>query len=160
MAVAEDHDAILSLYMSVKGRGFCIWNDEYPEEEDIDVDIAKGNLLVLTNGAEIVGALSVSDENELDTLNIWNRRDAVAEIARVGILPAWQGNGLAGLLLKRAEAWLAAKGFKTVHLLVERRHLPAIKTYLNAGYEIMGRCSMYGHEYYACEKILPASTET
>ena len=32
--------------------------------------------------------------------------------------------------------------------------------HLNAGYEIMGRCSMYGHEYYACEKILPASTET
>ena len=60
----------------------------------------------------------------------------------------------------RTEAWLAAKGFKTVHLLVERLHLPAIKTYLKAGYEIMGRCSMYGHEYYACEKILPASTET
>ena len=94
----------------------------------------------------------VSDENELDALTIWNARDNVAEIARVCILPAWQGNGLAGLLLKRAEAWLAAKGFKTVHLLVERRHLPAIKTYLNAGYEIMGRCSMYGHEYYACEK--------
>ena len=159
-AVAEDRGALQALYASVKGTAFCVWNDEYPGDDDIDMDLANGNLLVLTNGAEIVGALSVSDENELDTLNIWNRRDAVAEIARVGILPAWQGNGLAGLLLKRAEAWLAAKGFKTVHLLVERRHLPAIKTYLNAGYEIMGRCSMYGHEYYACEKILPASTET
>lgn len=29
--------------------------------------------------------------------------------------------------------------------------------HLNAGYEIMGRCGMYGHEYYACEKILAVS---
>ena len=69
-AVAEDHDVINRLYMSVKGRGFCIWNDEYPEEEDIDVDIAKGNLLVLTNGAEIVGALSIIDETEWDELGV------------------------------------------------------------------------------------------
>ncbi|MCR4576275.1 MAG: GNAT family N-acetyltransferase [Lentisphaeria bacterium] len=159
-AVAEDRGTIQALYASVKGTAFCVWNNEYPVDDEIDMDLANGNLLVLTNGAEIVGALSVSDENELDTLNIWNARDDVAEIARVCILPSWQGNGLAGLLLKRAEAWLAAKGFKTVHLLVERRHLPAIKTYLNAGYEIMGRCGMYGHDYYACEKILSVSTET
>ena len=159
MAVAEDHDAINGLYMSVKGRGFCIWNDEYPEEEDIDVDIAKGNLLVLTNGVEIVGALSIIDETEWDELGVWSVADHVALIARVCIAPAWQGHGLSAMLLQESERILISRGCKAIRLLVARTHLPAIKTYLNAGYEIMGRCSMYGHEYYACEKVLTGCSD-
>ena len=157
MAVAEDHDIINALYMSVKGRDFCIWNDEYPEEEDIDVDITKSNLLVLTNGTEIVGALSIIDETEWEELGVWSVADHVAVIARVCIAPSWQGHGLSAMLLQESERILLARGCKGIRLLVARKHLPAIKTYLNAGYEIMGRCSMYGHEYYACEKVLSES---
>lgn len=97
----EDAAQILALYRSVTGSEFCTWNEFYPGEEEIAVDLQAGNLYVLEDGSgpenskgirkslrkdggnpwengdspsqggSIVGAASIVPENELDDLEFW-----------------------------------------------------------------------------------------
>lgn len=154
-AVAEDADKILSLYRSVIGSEFCVWDEVYPGMEEIRADLETDNLFVLRSGAEIVGAISIVPENELDELECWRINDGkIAEIARVTVAPGFQGRGLALKMVQEIEKVLVDRGCKCVHLLVARENMPALKTYEKAGYTVMGECDMYGHRYFACEKEL------
>ncbi len=155
LADADDADKILSLYRSVIGSEFCVWDEVYPGMEEIRADLETKNLFVLRSCAEIVGAISIVPENELDELECWRDRDgSIAEIARVTVAPGFQGRGLARIMVQEIEKILVDRGFTRVHLLVARENIPALKTYEKAGYPVMGECDMYGHRYFACEKVL------
>ena len=43
-ACRDDADAVSALYSAVKGTRFCVWNDSYPGEEEIEGDLAAGCL--------------------------------------------------------------------------------------------------------------------
>ena len=49
---------------------------------------------------------------------------------------------------------LKKEGVRSVHLLAAKMNPPALKTYLSLGFEILGECFRYGHEYYVCEKLI------
>ena len=75
---------IVGLYRSAIGTEGCVWNENYPTEEDALIDLACGGLYVLLDGGEIVGAVSVLGENELEELDCWTVRDGNhREIVRV-----------------------------------------------------------------------------
>ena len=154
IAGANEENKVLSLYQSVFGSDFCTWNEDYPGMEEVLADYETNNLFVLRSGAEIIGAISIVPENELDDLEYWSIRDGkIAEIARVAIAPGYQGKGLALKMVQETEKILIDRGCKCVHLLVAHKNIPALKTYEKAGYHVMGECDMFGHRYYACEKI-------
>lgn len=79
---------------------------------------------------------------------------AVREIARVVVDTRFQGKGIACEMVKQVENILKEKGCTAIHLLVACKNIPAYKTYLKAGFEVMGECDMYGNHFYACEKPL------
>ena len=148
-----DKGAVKALYASVIGSEFCTWTEFYPGDEEINADIANGNLYVLADGRDIIAAISVISENELGELAFWQETSGVREIARVAVSPAtFQGKGIAGILLEKIEWILSEEGCKVIHLLAAVRNIPAYKLYLKAGFEVRGRCDMYGDTYYACEK--------
>lgn len=154
-AVADEADKILSLYQSVIGSEFCTWNEHYPGMEEIQADYESSNLFVLRNGAEIIGAISIVPENELDDLEYWRIKNGkIAEIARVTVAPEYQGRGLALQMVQETEKILKSRGCSGVHLLAALKNIPAYKTYQKAGYHVMGECDMFGHRFYAFEKEL------
>ena len=153
-AESFEKNRILALYQSVSDSEFCTWDEKYPGMVDIEHDIRAGTLYVLVKGDTIVGSISVIPENELDDQPFWSYREGVREIARVAVSLEYQGRGIASLLLEKAEAELLTANCCGVHLLVACRNLPAYKTYIKAGYQVRGKCSMYGNTYYACEKKL------
>lgn len=151
----EELDDVLELYKSVIGTEFCTWNEYYPGKEEIKMDYENNNLFVMMEGNQILGALSVISENELDELEFWNVRDrAVREIARVVVNRRFRGKGIAYEMVKKIEYILKEEGCTAIHLLVACKNIPAYKTYMKAGFEVMGECDMYGNHYYACEKPL------
>ncbi len=153
---ADDSDkgAVRALYASVTGSEFCTWNEAYPTDEDIDTDLAGGNLYVLADGTGIVGALSVVSENELDGLPFWHETGGAREIARVAVSPSFQGRGMAGILVGEIEKILSEAGCKAIHLLAAVQNTPACRLYHRAGFALRGRCDMYGSTFYAFEKSI------
>lgn len=148
---------VLALYKSVLGTPFCVWDEYYPDASDVENDLARGCLFVLTEPEDghdvIIGAISICPGNESDEFAPWTSLHA-AEFARVVIRPDRQGRGLARLLVAGIEREIAARGIPWVHLLAAEVNIPAYKTYLACGYKPVGEADAYGHHYICCEKML------
>lgn len=150
-----DLESIFQMYREATESEFCVWNEFYPGEEELQMDFTTGNLYVLRDRAEIFGAISIVPENELDESEGWKVTDAsVREIARVVIARKHQGKGLAYQMMEFVTQLLKDDGCKAVHLSVVDKNVPAFKTYKKLGFEVVGEEEMYGGHYFLCEKVL------
>ena len=57
-ADASDAKTVLALYRAVIGTPFCVWDESYPGETEIQGDLAAGTLYVLARDSEVIGAIS------------------------------------------------------------------------------------------------------
>ena len=153
MAQQSDVEHVLSLYQSAKNGAFCVWNDSYPSIAEIEHDLETKNLYVMTDGGNITGAISVVPENELDGFDCWSCKDG-KEIARVVIDKAYQGHGLSLEMVQSIASILRKNGCKAIHLSVVKTNIPAYKTYIKAGFGVVGEAQMYGNDYYLMEKAI------
>ena len=153
IAQRGDEEQVLSLYEIAKSGQFCVWNDSYPTIAEIQHDLETENLYVMTDGGKIIGAISVVPENELNGFDCWLCKDG-KEIARVVIDKAYQGRGLSFEMVKSVESILRKNGCKAIHLSVVKSNIPAYKTYIKAGFTVIGEAQMYGNDYYLMEKAI------
>jgi len=154
-ATFADADSIRALYASVIGSAFCVWNDEYPGEEEIRNDISHETLYVFRDEHKaIISALSVEPLSELDDQPFWTPARQPREIARVVVSPDHQGHSLARKMVEQIESILAAQGCDMIRLLVAVVNIPAQKTYFGRGFVKVGQCDLYESTYFACEKKL------
>ena len=153
LAQWDDAERVLLLYQSAKGSAFCVWNDSYPSMAEIEHDLETGNLYVMTDGGKVIGAISIVPENELDGFDCWSCKDG-KEIARVVIDKDYQGNGLSFEMVQNIVSILRKNGCKAIHLSVAKTNVPAYKTYIKAGFAVVGEAQMYGNDYYFMEKAI------
>ena len=153
MATQDDAAQVLSLYESAKSGALCVWNESYPSMTEIAHDLETGNLYVMTDGGNIIGAISVVPENELDGFDCWSCKGG-KEIARVVIDKAYQGHGLSFEMVQNIVTILRKNGCKAIHLSVVKSNIPAYKTYIKAGFAVVGEAQMYGNDYYLMEKAI------
>lgn len=154
-AQKEDAQKVLSLYQRAKSGAFCVWDDSYPTMTEIERDLETENLYVLTDGSNVIGAISVVPENELDGFDCWSCKEG-KEIARVVVDKRWQGQGLSFEMVQQVESILRSNGCKAIHLSVVKSNIPAYKTYIKAGFAVVGEAQMYGNDYYLMEKAIHA----
>lgn len=145
---------ILDLYSCVKGLSFCNWNEQYPGIQEISHDIETSNLFVMIHNSQIIGAISIVPENELDYKLCWSVRKETNEIARVVIHPDYQGKGYSKQLVLNVLEKLRERGCRGVHLAVAAANIPARKTYSQIGFITVDECDMYDDHYFLCEKAL------
>ena len=153
MAKQTDAEHIFSLYQNAKVSEFCVWNDSYPTIAEVAHDLETNNLYVMTDGNKIIGVISIVPENELDSFYCWSCKDS-KEIARVVIDNAYQGHGLSFKMVESVELILRKNGHNAIHLSVVKSNIPAYKTYIKAGFTVVGETQMYGNDYYLMEKAL------
>ena len=149
----DDAEHVLALYQSAKSSALCVWNDSYPSIAEIEHDLETKNLYVMTDGSKVIGAISVVPENELDSFDCWSCKDG-KEIARVVIDKAYQGHGLSLEMVQSIASILRKNGCKAIHLSVVKTNIPAYKTYIKAGFGVVGEAQMYGNDYYLMEKAI------
>ena len=152
-AEKQDLEAVHDLYASLVGRSFCVWDDQYPGWADINEDYENGTLYVMVQENAILGAISIVVHNELDQLPFWAVTNA-REIARVAVSPQHQGKGIAKKMVAEIASVLRAQGVPAIHLLVAEANPPAQNVYRKCGFQFLGKCFMFGHDYIGCEKIL------
>lgn len=149
----NDLCSILQLYHRVVGSPYCVWDENYPTWRDIQEDYENYNLFVMDDNGQIVGAISIVLQNELDELDFWHERHAL-EIARVVVSPDRQGQGIAEKMVMNIEAEIKSRNYSAIHLLAAKVNLPAQAVYRKCGYHYTGECFLFGHDYYGFEKLL------
>jgi ribosomal protein S18 acetylase RimI-like enzyme len=87
----------------------------------------------------------------MDDLNCWTNKNS-KEIARVVVAKEYQGQGIAYKMVKNIEVVLQKRGCKAIHLSAAKINIPAYKTYIKAGFTLVGEADMYGSNYYLLEK--------
>ena len=156
MASSADREEVLALYALQKGREFCPWTEAYPAPENFEDDVARNALFVMRVPAgEIVGAVSIESDPDVDVLPCWNPALRPAgEISRLAVHPQYQNRGLARKLMGFIMEELSRRGYRSIHLLVNSRNVKALRSYAVFRFDTVGECDMYGQHFLCYEKNL------
>lgn len=161
MADASDKKEILNLYKMQLGREFCPWDDYYPAEKEIDFDLSRDALFIMRQydkqgiATGIIAAISIDDDAMVEKLYCWtDELKPGAELARLAVHTDWQNQGIARKMLKYGMEELVRRGYKSVHFLVNKQNIKAIKSYEVLGFNIVGECSLYEQPFLCYEKEL------
>ena len=155
LATENDREEILKLYKMQVGKEFCPWTDEYPDDDTITFDLSRGALFVERLEGRIVAAISIDQDPEVEELSYWNPELAPGgELARLAVLPEMQNRGIARQMLEFCMEELKRRGYKSVHFLVNRHNVKALRSYEHLGFDVVGECYMFEQDFYCYEKVL------
>ena len=156
MATEADTDSVLHLYREQIGRPFCFWKEDYPGPETIAFDLSRDALFVMKEEhGNIIAVISVEEDEDVNRLECWDPSlQPGGEYARLAVSPACQNRGLARQMVSHILGVLKERGYRSVHILVNRDNLPAIRTYAHFGFRVAGECEMYGQHFFCYEKEL------
>jgi len=155
LAKEENRAEILALYKAQIGREFCPWTDEYPSDVTIDFDLSRDALFVLKMDGKIKAAVSLEEDEDVDNLSCWDATKAPeGELARIAVDPEEQSKGLGRIMLQFGMDELKRRGFKGIHMLVNKHNKKAIRCYSVFGFDVVGECSMYDQDFLCYEKEL------
>lgn len=155
-AGAQDREELMRLYALQKGRTYCFWTADYPALENVEEDLARNDLFVMRNQAGIIlAAVSIERDEDVDRLPCWNRSLVPAgEIARLAVHPDAQKRGLGRRTVAGVMQVLKDRGYRSIHLLVNPKNIPAIRTYGFFHFDQVGECDMYNQHFLCLEKDL------
>ena len=152
MAVKEDINEIDALYKTFL-YGPAQWNEYYPNEETIESDLSRNALFVMKNDeGEIIAAISIDDDPEVDCLPCWNRElNPSAEFSRLCVRKDMQNQGIAKKMIEYVFESLRGEGKKSVHILVKTGHTAALSLYSSMGFKAVGECSLFDKDFICME---------
>ncbi len=155
MGQEQDREEILALYQAQKGRDYCSWNEDYPSDETIDFDFSRNALFVLKMDGSIRAAISLEEDEDVDRLSCWNPAFAPeGELARIAVLPQDQNKGLGRIMLRFGMDELKRRGYRGLHMVVNKYNVKAIRCYAVFGFSVVGECHMYDQDFLCYEKEL------
>lgn len=149
----DDKLEIKKLYKDIVENTYTLWDENYPNEELIDWDIARKGLYgVFENDALIavsfVGERCEEGEDDFSWKDTFNKRGT---FARIGVSPAYQNKGIGTYFVDFILKELKLQGFDGVRILVGTQNTNAIKLYSKFGFENSGSTKRFGHDYYLFE---------
>ena len=118
---------------------------------------AEGQCYVATQGAELVGTVTVCGPYEVDsapwTADVsWFRDRDTAHFHQFAVAPGLQGQGLGRRLIQACEGWARAGGYRRMALDTAEPALQLRTLYLRMGYADVGQVQWQGKTY--CSVIM------
>lgn len=156
MATEADTDAVLRLYREQVGQEFCFWNEDYPGKETIAFDLSRDALFVMKDeNGRIIAAISAEEDEDVNRLDCWTASlQPGGEYARLAVARDCQNRGLAREMVVHILGVLKERGYRSVHILVNRDNIKAIRSYAHIGFRTVGECEMYNQHFLCYEKEL------
>ena len=144
LTTKHDAKAIFTLLSRCKDnlieQGIFQWDAKYPNLDYVKNDIAKGSLVKLISGDQMVGVVSFDDfqEPEYSAVNWQIKCEPIAVIHRLAVDPLFQGKGFAGTLMNFAERSISEAGFQAIRLDAYSGNEMVLRFYKKLGYKIVG----------------------
>ena len=138
-----------------------IRTNEYPSDETIDYDLSRDALYILRSEGKLIGAVSIEVDEDVNRLPCWNRAlEPEAEFARIAVSPELQGRGIAKILLRFLFDELRDRGFRGVHIIVNKYNPKALRLYDSFGFRNVGECRMYDQDFWCYELEFSSCRQT
>ena len=150
LARYDDIFEIVSLYHRIVGTPGCTWTLDYPSKETAENDIRNDWLYTLRKDDKIVAVASVGDFDELSDLQ-WKPQKPW-ELARIGVDPSFQKQGIRTSLLSNIIRTAKEKGYDGIRMLVSKTNTAALALYEKNGFERCGEVFRFGIDFY-CYQI-------
>lgn len=135
-----DLQALFQIYKNGKieldRKGIFQWTDAYPSIFTVEDDLKKGDLYVLKNDIEIIGAINVNEEQDEIYRKIdWKFDDSkVLVVHRLVINPKYQRQGYATKMMDFAEDFAIKNNYTSIRLDVFIPHKGAVDFYKKRNY--------------------------
>lgn len=149
----SDVNELFQIYLNGKNEleknGIYQWTDNYPTRSIIEKDVEKGVLFMLRNDREILGAITISEEQETEyqTINWKFDSSKVVVIHRLVIDPKYQGKGYAHILMDFAEKFATENNYSSIRLDAYSQNKKAIDFYEKRRYFIRGHVNFPERAY-------------
>ena len=112
-------------------------------------------MFVYKSDNKIYGAVSIDEDEEVNKLPCWKKNlEPEAEFARICVLPDSQQKGIGRKLVEFLHEELKRRGFRGVHIIVNKFNPKALHLYDSFGYKNVGECSMYEQDFFCYEMEL------
>lgn len=162
-----DLETLFQIYVNAKNElaknGIYQWTDAYPTISIIENDLKKDVLYVLKKGKEIIGAININEEQDIEYQLIdWKFDDRkVLVIHRLVVNPKHQRNGYATKLMDFAENYAIQNNYSSIRLDAYSKNDGTIEFYKKRKYFIRGNVNFPYRKYPFCcmEKEIKAITE-
>ena len=151
LACHNDIPEIVRIYKSLVGTPGCTWGEDYPSGKTAEWDIKHNNLYILKSNEKIIAIASIGDFDELGHLQ-WKPKKA-CELARIGVIPSMQKQGVGTMILQNVIDVAKEKGFDGIRMLVSKTNPAALVLYDKNGFERCGEAFMFDTDFY-CYQML------
>lgn len=119
----------------------------YPSDGYLRESVALGNLWLCESDGRIAAAMIFNNECNAGYKDVKWAVDAAMDQAMVihalGVMPAWQGKGLAGKMVRKAVEIASERGQRAIRLDVLEGNLPAERLYVRHGFRYVDTLQMF-----------------
>lgn len=153
-----DADTIEAIFEEAKriGRtnGTTDWDETYPTREDIDGDIARGELWTLREDGRILAAIALLREDFENGLDVAWTDVPSGILARLCVDPKLQGRGVGAEMMRLVSQEAVRQGYRATRHLAAAANPAALRLYRKLGYRELGRVRYYDTDFIAFEMLL------
>lgn len=146
-ATEKDFEQIYTLLVSCKehliAQNIWQWGNDYPHPAHVQADIRRGALLKYQLEKDIVGTISLDDQQEPEYSSVpWKfTGESIAVIHRLAVHPQLQGSGHGSLIMDRVEDIIMTNGFSSIRLDAYSGNPKLLEYYQKRGYRRAGEIS-------------------
>ena len=154
-ASEDELPLVWKMYEGAKSYDGCVWDEEYPNKEILLEDFKNGTLCVFVLKNEIIGAISIEFDDELDDFDCWKiQSDKSVSFARVVIAKEFLGQGYGTKMVENLLNVFKESGWDVVRILVSSQNISAMAIYKKLGFEFLCIKNVFDQDFWLCEKSL------
>ena len=151
----EELAFVMQMYNDARSFEGCAWDDDYPDEDILNDDFFSDRLYVLVLKNQIIGAISVLFDENLEEFECWKIQSARSvEFARVVISKECVGQGYGTKMVSETLELLKRMEYDSVRILVSPSNPSAIAVYKKLGFDFLRVESFPYGDFWLCEKGL------
>lgn len=137
-------------------QGIYQWDELYPDRNDLEEDIRKGELYLGVAEQEPVAAYVLNRERDEAYINgKWKGEEASCMVLhRLCVNPAFQGKGIGTFTMRHIEECLGKRGCRSIRLDAFTENPIAERMYKKLGYQVVGFAEFRKGKFFLMEKLL------
>lgn len=153
-----DANEVEMLYNAVRlcGRenGTTDWDDDYPDRSFIDEDIANSALYMLRFNGELIAAVTMLKEDDLEECDVAWTQVKSCVLSRLCVKPQYQKQHVGEYMMRLITDQAKKEGYLATRHLAALANPASLRLYDRMGYRKIGKVYMYDTDFYAYEKLL------
>lgn len=146
-AVGDDVVGLMALMRRVvplmRAAGNLQWGEDYPNAAVLEQDIALEQLWVAEVDGALAGLAAITMEQEPEYAQVgWDIEELAVVVHRLAVDTAFRGAGVAGALMKQAEAVARAAGIGVLRVDTNTQNEATQRLFPKLGYVLAGEIGL------------------